>query len=227
MEHWVRTISNPSLKKAYDSYLQKQEKTLTFYLASVAVSKHAEFPEQFHDMPVRASTNFEEIVTSIRSVGQISALVKDGRYDQLSRSINIISLVTSFGEFFDEIKKQLNLNTQDLKKPIELISDSKPLLLVRPIALKIAHRVNVEYDLNARICDDYSLRWINCIINLRHIFMHECGNYTAKYSQDMFATWADLNEGEAIIFGENQFDSILWFLNDHVRDFVERLDKKL
>ena len=166
-------------------------------------------------------------MTSIRSVGQISEMVKDGRYDQLSRSINIIGLVTSFGDFFDDVKKQLKLNPQDIKKPIELLSHTRPRLLVRPAALKIAHRVNADYDLNARICDDNSLRWINCVINLRHIFMHECGNYSDTYSQDMFATWVGMKEGEPITFGENQFDSVLWLLNDHVRDFVERLDKKL
>ena len=54
-------------------------------------------------------------MTSIRSVGQISEMVKDGRYDQLSRSINIIGLVTSFGDFFDDVKKQLNLSPHDIK----------------------------------------------------------------------------------------------------------------
>ena len=44
-------------------------------------------------------------MTSIRSAGQISEMVKDGRYDQLSRPINIIGLVTSLGDFFDDVKK--------------------------------------------------------------------------------------------------------------------------
>ena len=43
----------------------------------------------------------------------------------------------------------------------------------------------------------------------------------------MFATWVGMNEGEPTTFGEKQFDWVLWYLNDHVRDFVERLDKKL
>ena len=197
-----------------------------YALVSVAILKQAKFPIQFHDTSVRTSTNFEEIVTSIRSVGQISEMVKDGRYDQLSRSINIIGLVTSLGDFFDDVKKA-KAESSGYKKAIELLSHTRPGLLARPAALKIAHRVNAEYDLNARVCDDYSLRWINCVINLRHIFMHECGNYTDTYSQDMFATWVGMKEGEPITFGENQFDSVLWFLNDHVRDFVERLDKKL
>lgn len=197
-----------------------------YALVSVAILKHAKFPIQFHDTSVRASTNFEEIVTSIRSAGQISEMVKDGRYDQLSRPINIIGLVTSLGDFFDDVKKA-KAESSGYKKAIELLSHTRPGLLVRPAALKTAHCVNAEYDLNARVCDDYSLRWINCVINLRHIFMHECGNYTDTYSQDMFATWVGMKEGEPITFGENQFDSVLWFLNDHVRDFVERLDKKL
>lgn len=87
-----------------------------YALVSVAILKHAKFPIQFHDTSVRTSTNFEEIVTSIRSVDQISEMVKDGRYDQLSRPINIIGLVTFLGDFFDDVKKQLNLNPQDIKK---------------------------------------------------------------------------------------------------------------
>ena len=87
-----------------------------YALVSVAISKHAEFPIQFHDTSVRASTNFEEIVTSIRSAAQISEMVKDGRYDQLSRSINIIGLVTSFGDFFDDVKKTAKAESSGYKK---------------------------------------------------------------------------------------------------------------
>jgi hypothetical protein len=226
VKHWIIDLKNQKLKNIYESYLYRQERTLTFYLASVAVSNHASFPTEFHNHPVRASTNFDDNATSIRSVGEIHRMVTDGRYDQLSRSFSIFALITSFGDFFDDIRKLVNLNTQEIKKPIKLISETKPDLLVKTASLKIAHHTNLKFGLNARVGDDYSTRWINCIINLRHMFVHDGGQFNSAYAEQMFSNWCDLKSGDPIVFNQNQVDSILWFLNDHVRDFTERLDAK-
>lgn len=227
MKHWNIVISNQSLKKIYESYLYRQERTLTFYLASIAVSNHAHFPVEFHDTKIKASNNFDDNATSMKSVREIHEMITDGRYDHYSRSTSVFSLVTSFTDFFSDIKKLLNLDDQAVKKPVELTCRHRGKLLFKPAALKIAHHINLNYELNARISDVYSMRWINCVINLRHMFAHDKGQFNDQYKKEMVASWAELNDGDPILFNENQVDSILWFLNDHVRNFSENLDKKI
>lgn len=59
------------------------------------------------------------------------------------------------------------------------------------------------------------------------MFVHDKGLFNPTYKAHMINAWDNLEAGDPIIFDENQIDSILWFFNDHVRDFISRLDEKL
>ncbi|MCR1828992.1 hypothetical protein [Ectopseudomonas oleovorans] len=227
MERWKVDLKSPELARIYDEYLHSQERSLIFYLSSVVLSKHANFPEEHQGTSIRASSDFDDDATSIRTIGQIHALIEDGRYDQLSRSFIVVSMVAALGDCFDGVRRLLQLDQQDIKKTVTVKERNRPDAIIKPAALKIAHLVNNTLNLNARICDHYSSRWINCIINLRHMFVHDKGLFNRDYKAHMINAWDSLEAGESITFNENQVDAILWFFNDHVRDFVSRLDEKL
>lgn len=57
--------------------------------------------------------------------------------------------------------------------------------------------------------------------------MHERGLFNPDAKPHMVNAWVNLEAGDPITFDQNQIDSILWFFNDHVRDFTTRLDEKL
>lgn len=227
MDRWKVDIKNQELAKIYDEYLHSQERSLNFYLSSVVLSKHSNFPDEHNSTTIRASENFEDSATSIRTIGQIHALIKDGRYDQLSRSFIVVSMVTALGDCFDGIRRLLQLDEQAIKKTVTIRQDNRPDVVIKPAALKIAHLADSTLNLDSRICDHYSSRWINCIINLRHMFVHDKGLFNPTSKPHMINVWDNLEAGDPIIFDENQVDSILWFFNDHVRDFISRLDEKL
>lgn len=227
MNRWKVDLKSQELAKIYDEYLHSQERSLIFYLSSVVLSKHANFSDEHQDTTIRASDNFEDSATSIRTISQIHALIHDGRYDQLSRSFIVVSMVTALGDCFDGIRRLLQLNDQALKKAVIIRQNHMPDVVVKPAALKIAHLANNTLNLDSRICDYYSSRWINCIINLRHMFVHDKGSFNPAYKEHMINVWKNLEAGEPITFGENQVDSILWFFNDHIRDFISRLDERL
>lgn len=227
MERWKVDLKSPELARIYDEYLHSQERSLIFYLSSVVLSKHASFPDEHKETTIKASDNFEDCATSIRTIGQIQALIDNGKYDQLSRSFIVVSMVTALGSFFEEVMRLLNLNEQAVKKTITIRQDNRADVVIKTAPLKIAHLADRTLNLNSRICDHYSSRWINCIINLRHMFVHDKGLFNPRYKADMINAWDNLKVGEPITFDDNQVDAILWFFNDHVRDFTSRLDKEL
>lgn len=227
MDRWKFDLKSPELARIYDEYLHSQERSLIFYLSSVVLSKHAKFPEEHQSTAIRASSDFEDDATSIRTIGQIHALIEDGRYDQLSRSFIVVSMVTALGDCFDGVRRLLQLDKQDIKKTVTVKERNRPDVIIKPAALKVAHLVNSTLNLNARICDHYSSRWINCIINLRHMIVHDKGLFNPAYKAHMINAWDNLEAGEPISFNENQVDAVLWFFNDHVRDFISRLDERL
>lgn len=227
MERWKADLKSPVLARIYDEYLHSQERSLIFYLSSVVLSKHASFPDEHQDTKIKASNNFEDCTTSIRTIGQIRALIEDGRYDQLSRSFIVVSTVTALGDFFGEVMRLLNLDEQAVKKTITIRQDNRADVPIKTAPLKIAHLADRNLNLDSRICDHYSSRWINCIINLRHMLVHDKGLFNPRYKPHMINAWDNLKAGEPITFDENQVDAILWFFNDHVKDFSSRLDEKL
>lgn len=227
MDRWKVDLKTQDLAKIYDEYLHSQERSLIFYLSSVVLSKHANFPDEHNSKTIRASNNFEDSATSIRTIGQIHALIEDGKYDQLSRSFILVSMVTALGDCFDRVRQLLRLDEQAIKKTVTVRQGNRPDVTIKPATLKIAHLADTTLSLNSRICDHYSSRWINCIINLRHMFVHDKGLFNPTYKEHMINAWDNLEAGDPIIFDENQIDSILWFFNDHVRDFISRLDEKL
>lgn len=227
MVRWKADLKSQELAKIYDEYLHSQERSLIFYLSSVVLSRHAIFPDEHHSATIRASGNFEDSATSIRTIGQIHALIEDGRYDQLARSFIVVSMVTALSDCFDGVRRLLQLDDQSLKKAVTIRQDHRSDVVIKPAALKIAHLADSTLNLNSRICDYYSSRWINCIINLRHMFVHDKGSFNPAYKAHMINVWDGLDAGDPITFDENQIDSILWFFNDHVRDFISRLDEKL
>ena len=227
MERWKADLKTQDLATIYDEYLHSQERALIFYLSSVVLSKHASFPDEHKSTTIRASDNFEESATSIRTIGQIKALVEDGSYDQLARSFIVVSMVTALGDFFDGVRRLLQLDTQAVKKTLTVKDGIKKDVVIKTAPLKIAHLADSTLNLNSRICDHYSSGWINCIINLRHMFVHERGLFNPAAKPHMVNVWHYLEAGDPITFDENQVDAILWFFNDHVRDFTSRLDEKL
>ena len=225
MKHWELEIKNKELAKIYDSYLYRQNDLITFYLSTVVISKHAFFPKESLDEKVRASAEFSDSATSIKLVSDVVNLVESDKYDQLSRSLCILGMATAFSDFFQEIKVLLELPDGEIKKTIEIKNSDQEVIKIRPAALKIASFVNKSRDLDSRIGDVRPLRWINCIINLRHMFIHNAGKFDEAYSGEMYASWTNkLKHNDPITFDGEQVDSILWFFNDHVRDFANKLD---
>lgn len=226
MEHWKLKLENDDLRSAYDAYLYRQDSLITYYLSTVAVMQNAVFDSEILNEKVRASNFFSDSATSIKRISDVVELVESEKYEQLSRSMCVLGLVTTFTDFFDELRIMLDIPTPEIKKSIELTTYDHMVVNIRPASLKIANYINNVRSLDARIADVRPLRWINCIINIRHMFIHDSGLFSESYAKEMFGSWSsEFKVNEPIKFNDEQVDSILWYLNDHVRDFANKLDQ--
>lgn len=223
MEDWSLNIKNEQLDKIYGDYLYSQASVIKFYISTVGLAKYIKFDPDIFDVPIRASFNFNESATAIQTIGEINSEIQSGDYVQLSRSLAMQSMVHNFDDIFLELKKHLDLDDQEIKKPFI----TKQSITIRPSALKIAKHIDTKYDLNSLLAEDYSMCWINSIINLRHMFIHERGLFLEDYRKDMFGKWTGLNSRDRIEFNENDIDSIYWYFNDHVKNFIYKLSEKI
>jgi len=223
MEDWSLNIKNEKFDKIYGDYLYSQTSVMKFYISTVVLAKHIKFDPEIFDVQVRASFNFNESATAIQTIGEINSEIQSGDYIQLSRSLAMQSMVHNFVDLFLELRKYLNLDVQEIKKSFI----TKQSITIKPSALKIAKHIDTKYDLNSLLADDERMCWINSIINLRHMFIHERGLFSENYREDMFGKWTGLHSRDRIEFNENDIDSIYWYLNFHVRNFIDKLSEKI
>lgn len=223
---WHLDIKHDALDNLYANYLFQQNRLLTFYLSTLAFEKYIDIDRNHHKLPIRASNNFEKSATSIQTLGDIQQLVNNGEYSKLSRSLSIFGLVTAFENIFGELKNVLNLDNQEIKRPITLLIKSVE-IKIRPASLKIACLTSKQFNLDSPLTTNDALLWMNCIINLRHMFVHNQGIFDRAYDDKMHRKWTHLNHGDEIVFDENEFDSILWYLNSHLKPFVLQLSERL
>jgi len=225
MEKWKLSINHKDLARLYKNYLYQQDQVLTYYLTSVAVTNYSSFESSDLEFKVRASSDFPNVATSLRTLNDIKALIDGGAYDQLSRSTCFIGLVTNFSNYIDGLKSLLAISQQDVKSFRPRVGSDQ--LLIRPASLKTVACISEKYDLNSVITRDDAMLWINSTINLRHMFIHNEGLFNASESNQMRPPWSRMKNGEKILLNKNYIDDVFWFLNDHVKDFTLHLDKAL
>ncbi len=92
MTDWTLDLYHSGLSASYANYLYKLENILRYYLACVAFAEHTVFIANEAEAPVRASMNFHDSATSIRTLGDIDAMRSSGEFIQLSRSQSIIGV---------------------------------------------------------------------------------------------------------------------------------------
>ncbi len=98
---------------------------------------------------------------------------------------------------------------------------------VKPATLRIAHYLSRKYALIEPLTSSYSMLHINSLISLRHMFMHEQGCFADVYRDHVVVRWQRLKAGDRIIFNENDFDDVLFFVTSNLRGFIAALDKVL
>lgn len=223
---WNLEIKNEKLSDLYDDYLYQQDNILIFYLSSVVLNDRTEISEEHFSTTIRASNNFHESATSIKTVGDIQSLIDSGEYIQLSRSFSIFGLVTAFTDFFQGLVKILELDIRELK-PAVTVTKGRSEVKIKPFCLKAAFYIDDKFNLDTALAKAEAMIWLNCIINIRHMFVHEKGEFHDKYKGDMTLKWSRMEHGEKILFDENDFDSVLWYLNSHLKAFVGQLANKI
>lgn len=224
---WKLELKNSGLSDLYSSYLYQQERLLIHYVSSVYLSENFTFDSNASYEPIKASDNFIDEATSIKSIKDIESLTVSGEYLQMTRSSSIIGLLTTFTDFFNELVKLLNLQVSDVKTSFHVISKSGVDIKISTAPLKIMNFVGNTYKLDTPLVRDDAVIKINCYIKMRHMFMHDKGRYNNRYKDHMFNSWSNLVHGERIIFDKNQFDSVLHYLNSHLKHFVQKLDEKI
>lgn len=226
MRDWSITLKDKQLNELFGNYIYHQKQTLTFYLSSHVLSDFTEFPEASLDHEVRASYNFDDCATSVAKVGDVKLLIDSGHFQQQARSLSIIALLTSFGDFFDDLRSVLEIKGHEAKEAF-IVETAGRTVKIRPACLKTACFISKKYNVSSPLTEKEAILWINCWISLRHMFMHSRGKFSDEYANNMMRKWRDLNHGDPILFDINEVDSIYWFLNSHLRAFVVNFDKAL
>lgn len=120
----------------------------------------------------------------------------------------------------------MDIKGHEVKEPISIYTKGS-MVKIRPASLRIACYISKKFSISSALTRDEALLWINCWINLRHMFMHSRGNFSEEYAADMVHIWKNLTHGEPILFDLNAVDALHWFLNSHLRAFVVNLDKMI
>lgn len=227
MTDWTLDLHHSGLSASYTNYLYKLENILRYYLACVAFAEHTVFVASEAEAPVRASTNFHDTATSIRTLGDIDAMRSSGEFTQLSRSQSIVGVLTAFGDLMGELRSLLEVPPHAVKAPALVAVHGGAPYAVRPVALRIAHYLSRKYALIEPLTSSYSMLYINSLISLRHMFMHEQGRFADSYRDHVIVRWQRLSAGDRIIFNENDFDDVLFFVTSNLRGFIAALDKVL
>jgi hypothetical protein len=224
---WTLDIDHPELSAAYDNYLFRLENILRYYLACVAFSEHTVFVADEATSPIRASANFPEVATSIRTLKDIDEMRQSGDFAQLSRSQSIVGVLTAFVDLMGDVRILLNIPSHVVKDPALVGMYGGGTYEARPAALRIAYHVSQKYALIEPLTSTHSMLYINSLISLRHMFVHHQGRFSDDYRNHVIARWQDLNAGDHIVFNENDFDDALHFVTSNVRGFLASLDKTL
>lgn len=226
MQQWHLVLKNEQLNDIYQNYLYKTDAILRYYLSCVAFDQFTVF--QDHDLceSISASDNFHESATSMRTLNDIKLMRDSGEFAYLSRTQCIVSVITAFTDFFEELLHLMQIKAHEIKPAVELKLHNKS-ILIRPASLKIAHYLSQKYNLLEPLTGHQGMQWINSMINIRHMFIHSQGKFNEEYRNFVQPPWDKMKHGEQIKFDKNDFDSVLWFLSDHLKPFVRALDGKI
>lgn len=227
MTDWTLDLRHRGISAVYGNYLFRLENILRYYLACVAFAEHTVFVADEAESPIRASTNFHDVATSIRELRDIDEMRRSGEFAQLSRSQSIIGVLTAFGDLMCELRVLLDIPSQAVRGPAVVEVPGGGTYEVRPAALRIAHHISRKYALIEPLSAAYSMLHINSLINIRHMFVHHQGCFSDDYRDHVTVRWQRLNAGDRIVFDENDFDDALFFVTSNLRGFIASLDKEL
>jgi hypothetical protein len=227
MTDWTLDLHHPGISAGYGNYLFRLENILRYYLACVTFAEHTVFVANEAETPIRASTNFHDVATSIRTLRDIDEMRTSGDFAQLARSQSIIGVLTAFGDLMGDLRVLLHVPSHVVRAPALVEVPGGETYEVRPAALRIAHHVSRKYSLIEPLSSSYSMLHINSLINIRHMFMHNQGRFSDDYRGHVTPRWQRLKAGDRIVFDENDFDDTLFFVTSNLRGFIASLDKEL
>ncbi|MDR6935702.1 hypothetical protein [Luteibacter sp. 3190] len=227
MTDWTLELHHPGIAAIYRNYLFALENNLRYYLACVAFAEHTVFVGAEANSPVRASHNFPDVATSMRTLRDIDQMRRSGEFAQLARSQSIMGVLTAFGDAMSDLRTALGMPVHTIKKPVLVSIPGGGTYAVRPAALRIAHHLSHQYALTEPLSSTYSMLHINSLINLRHMFVHNQGRFSEDYRDHVTRRWQALAAGEQIIFDENDFDDALYFVTSNLRGFIGALDRRV
>lgn len=116
--NWEITHHNPSVAAAFSAYRSFVLSVATQYAGS-RLMEQLDLSSVGDDLPLAISDDFPEVITTIRTVGDLRKSIRGGEYGQLCLRQATVQLCTAFEVFFDTVSDIYGVSENSLKKNVK------------------------------------------------------------------------------------------------------------
>lgn len=171
------------------------------------------------------SDDFPEVLTTIRTVGDLRKSMSSGEYGQLCLRQATVQLCTAFEVFFDTVSKIYGVSENSLN----VVEASYALISASPIKLgnktiKQIRKLHDQLSIHSVLNNDEVLVKLTAIVEARNCIVHSAGVVSDANKVLRLSAYAIRhNVGDQLHFPANLFDDFLHYMGIHIVAFVKRL----
>lgn len=221
--NWDFIPANVEVASAYAAYKNYVMSVATHYAGSRLIEgiDLAFFDE---DQKLALSSNFDEPLTTIRTVGDLSQSMQQGEYGQICVRLATVQLCTAFEVLFDTI-------TDIYAVPEDKQPFSARYHFLRPDSVKLGNKsirqirkLHTHLGISSVLDRDEVLIKLSAIIDVRNCIVHSSGRVmSVEKTSRLKAYGIRTNVGDMIQFDDNIFDDFLHYMMFHVTSCMKVL----
>lgn len=222
--NWEVTHHNPAVIAAFNAYRSFVLSVATQYAGS-RLMEQLDLSSLGDDLPLAISDDFPEVITTIRTVGDLRRSMSSGEYGQLCLRQATVQLCTAFEVFFDTISEIYNISESSLNAvdAIYNVISTSPIRLGNK-AIKQIRKLHERLSIQSVLNNDEVLVKLTAIVEARNCIVHFAGVVPDANKVLRLSAYAIRhNVGNHLHLPDNLLDDFLHYMGIHIVAFVKRL----
>lgn len=218
--NWTSTGKNDDVVAAFEEYRHFILRISTLYAGSRLIEA-VDLEPLGHDFKLAISSDFDEGMTTIRTVDELQTSIKSGDYGQLALGLATIQLCTAFEMLFERISEIYSI----------AVAKGEQIILINPISGRsqlIGNRTLVQIrklhdtkGILSPLNNDEVLLKLAAIIETRNCLAHAGGLVVEVKSQSRLAWYGISSDvGAKLVLKDNHLDDFLHYMAINAISFV-------
>lgn len=222
--NWEATHHNPAVAAAFIAYRSFVLSVATQYAGS-RLMEQLDLTSVGDDLPLAISDDFPEVITTIRTVGDLRKSMSSGEYGQLCLRQATVQLCTAFEVFFDTISDIYGIQESSLK----VVDATYAATTTSPIRLgnrtiKQIRKLHEQLSIQSVLNNDEVLVKITAIIEARNCIVHYAGAVPDNNKVLRLSAYAIRHSiNDQLHLADNLLDDFLHYMGIHIVAFVKKL----